>query len=184
MELFHKNIRAKSPRFPQELLVRIWWKFPGTTRISFPSTQPLSVTPWMIASCSHTPHRQSLTINRSAHNKQRWLTSDRRVKTEQGSTGFFFFFFSQFISCHRCEIVCSRSADPFLLSAGLESYRTGIIWLFCHPVSTESCWERRHRMGWVSVPKHTSANTGHPRVTSEPYQNTSSDDSLRHVDEV
>lgn len=93
VELFHKNIRAKSPRFPQELLVRIWWKFPGTTRISFPSTQPLSVTPWMIASCSHTPHCQSLTINRSAHNKQCWLTSDRRVKTEQGSTGFFFPFY-------------------------------------------------------------------------------------------
>lgn len=102
VELFHKNIRAKSPRFPQELLVRIWWKFPGTTRISFPSTQPLSVTPWMIASCSHTPHCQSLTINRSAHNKQCWLTSDRRVKTEQGSTGFFFSILSPVIGVRLC----------------------------------------------------------------------------------
>ena len=179
MKLFHKNIHAKSPRFPQELLVRIWWKFPGTTGISFPSIQPLSVTPWMISSCSHTPRCQSLTINRSPHNKQCWLTSDRRFKVGAGLHRFF-----HFISCHRCEIVCSRSADPFLLSAGLESYRTGIIWLFCHPVSTETYWERRHRMGWVSVSKHTSANTGHPRVTSASYQNTSSDDSLHHMDQV
>lgn len=59
----------------------------------------------------------------------------------------------------------NRREDPILISAVVESQKAGINWFFSHPVPTEIYSEIRHRMGWVGVSKHTSTNTGHPRVT-------------------
>lgn len=58
----------------------------------------------------------------------------------------------------------SARADLILISAVVESRKPGIIWFFSHPVPTEIYSKIRHRMGWVGVSKHTSTNTGHPRV--------------------
>lgn len=68
----------------------------------------------------------------------------------------------------RCGLLfylCNSRADPILISAGVESQKPRIIWVFSHPVPTEIYSEIRHRMGWAGVSKHTSTNTGHPRVT-------------------
>lgn len=70
----------------------------------------------------------------------------------------------------RCGVLvlfylCNSRADAILVSTVVESQKAGIIWFFSHPVPTEIYSEVRHRMGWVGVSKHTSTNTGHPRVT-------------------
>lgn len=66
-----------------------------------------------------------------------------------------------------CQIICTRAADLILISAVLESQRTGKIEFCCHPVSTETASDLRQRMGWVSESKHTSTRTAHTRVTCQ-----------------
>jgi len=67
-------------------------------------------------------------------------------------------------SCQHCATNYSRSADLIPISAGTWVIKT-IRFFFGHPVSTETYSEVRHRMGWVSVSKHTYANKGLPWVT-------------------